>query len=128
MVANLSRDDRLRVKNLLTPDVVTQMSPYTDHPPKYKCNRRGEPMRALPTLTAAESSRRLRDGKAGMVWNYGVGGLQEPKPREIMKGGDTAAPWVFHDGRHIGTDACMDVHNMILMRLCTNHANEARDG
>ncbi len=105
------------VNSILDPGRITQLAPKDDQTPFYKCNRRGQPLQALPTLMAATRSYSFRDGKSGQILDKASGNLIEPNVSERERAlgyatGTTAAPGLTQLQRHQITGRCMDANTL----------------
>lgn len=107
----------------------------SDGQPFFRCNVRGQSLKALPTLVAYVGSRAFRPGKQGAVWNLLTQQWEEPNPDERERAlgyltGTTAAPGISEKQRHEATGNCMDANAMqILLAIAegvSHHLNVTR--
>eukprot|EP00882_Tetradesmus_deserticola_P002735 GHRQ01002908.1.p1 GENE.GHRQ01002908.1~~GHRQ01002908.1.p1 ORF type:complete len:1949 (-),score=411.99 GHRQ01002908.1:1876-7140(-) len=114
--AQVPRPANRTVSIALGPGRYPQQVQYVDRPPRYCCNKPGEPMTAWPTFMAHPGSYAFRPGQPGSV-TTSTGEYDQPTAaeREFALGyanGSTAAPGVSEQQRRTALGECMDSHCM----------------
>jgi hypothetical protein len=114
--AQVERPANRTVSIALGPGRYPQQVKSADRPPRYCCNKPGEPMTAWPTFMAHPSSYAFRPGQPGSV-TTSIGEHDQPSAaeREFALGyanGSTASPGVTELQRRTALGECMDSHCM----------------
>lgn len=114
--AQVQRPPNRTVALALGPGRHPQLVRAPDYPPRYPCNRPGEPMQAWPTLVAHPYSHAFRPGQPGSI-TLADGTYDQPTAveREFALGYDrdsTAAPGISEQQRRQALGECMDAHCM----------------
>lgn len=123
-----------RLLTHILPDHLTPLPvDITDVPPRYVCNRKGEPMRALPCLVAHHCSRAFRDLGPGMLYNRHTHQVVQPdiRIREMAMGyaaGSTAAPGLCDATRQEILGRAMDAYCMQFLYAVCNVLAQAGFG
>ena len=112
------------MSHILPPHLQPMRVEHADTPPRYVCNKPGEPMRAFPCLVAHPCSRAFRDMGPGVLYDTKSRQMVQPtiNIRELALGypaGCTAAPGVSLELRHAITGRTMDAYCMqFLFAIC----------
>lgn len=67
LLTSVVREPDRHVDDILLPGVIRKVAVLDDGPPRYRCNKKGERLHALPTLVATQASYAFREQGMGLV-------------------------------------------------------------